>query len=197
MRAIAARDAATLIAHLKRIARARNTTRAQLRDAAACLLGMHGLRIGEVLQLEVSDFLLRDQKLKVRTLKRGPWRIVPIDTATWSVLLKLRKQAEQNKIALVFRTSTNKKCDPKNLRSQFQSWSRMAINATPRFHDMRHTVAQCVYEQSGHDLLIVKKLLGHKSIESTLIYLQGGKELREMMPTIVFAPKKKQKAPQA
>jgi len=45
-----------------------------------------------------------------------------------------------------------------------------------RFHSLRHTFAMRVYARTK-DLLLVKKLLGHRSINSTLVYAEALDEL--------------------
>ena len=37
-------------------------------------------------------------------------------------------------------------------------------------HSLRHTAATIMYEETKGDILMVKKFLGHSSIESTEIY---------------------------
>jgi integrase len=44
-------------------------------------------------------------------------------------------------------------------------------------HSMRKTYAYKIYTESGHDIVAVKELLGHSSIEITKRYLGLDKEL--------------------
>ena len=40
------------------------------------------------------------------------------------------------------------------------------------FHSLRHTFSKKLYEKSNNNILLVSKVLGHKSLNYTQIYLQ-------------------------
>lgn len=44
-------------------------------------------------------------------------------------------------------------------------------------HSMRKTYAYRIYEKNGHDLLAIKEMLGHSSIEETKVYLGLDREV--------------------
>ena len=49
-------------------------------------------------------------------------------------------------------------------------------------HTLRHTGATLMYDENNTDILIIKEILGHKSISSTEIYTHvANKRLRELM----------------
>ena len=49
-------------------------------------------------------------------------------------------------------------------------------------HTLRHTGATLMYDENNTDILIIKEILGHKSICSTEIYTHvANKRLRELM----------------
>ena len=49
-------------------------------------------------------------------------------------------------------------------------------------HTLRHTGATLMYDENNTDILIIKEILGHKSISSTEIYTHvDNKRLRELM----------------
>ena len=40
-------------------------------------------------------------------------------------------------------------------------------------HSLRKTFAKCIYERSGHDIILTKRALGHAAISSTARYLES------------------------
>jgi len=153
------------------------------RNATACLLGLHGLRIGEVCQLQLADLKPRKMAIFVRTLKEGPPSDVPIDPETWRSLLREARRSRDRHSTFLLSTRTGNAVDRGNLRR----WWRRQRERTPikscRFHDFRHAAARTVFERSN-DPFVAKKLLRHRKIETTFIYLTEGAELeREWLPT--------------
>lgn len=49
-------------------------------------------------------------------------------------------------------------------------------------HTLRHTGATLMYNETDADILIIKVILGHESLESTQLYTQvSNKKLKELM----------------
>lgn len=49
-------------------------------------------------------------------------------------------------------------------------------------HSLRHTGATLMYDENNTDILIIKEILGHKSINSTEIYTHvANKKVKELM----------------
>lgn len=146
-------------------------TKHQRRDVLAVLLGLSGLRIQEVCNLNRND-LREDSEgrywLRVRTLKGGRRRDVPIEPSLADQLRSLRHRKSSGPMLEV---DSGRRLSTRNLR---RSWHaiRVAASIDPaRFHDLRHTAAMAAWEQSGHNLFVVSTLLGHAKIENTRIYL--------------------------
>lgn len=68
---------------------------------------------------------------------------------------------------LVFRTDTGRPISASHLRQQFKSALRETSLPDVRFHDLRHTAASLMLS-AGVDMSIVKELLGHANIGTTI-----------------------------
>jgi integrase len=154
--------------------RQRRTVR---RDALAIALGLHGLRIEEVCRSQAKDFSPTARTLHVKTIKRGVPRDVPLHQSLADALLAWRQEAKLGGGPLL-PTSTGQPCDTKQLWRSFNRLSKKLFGEAWKFHALRHTFAMRVLVQT-EDIMLVKKLLGHRSLASTQEYLDARKELPE------------------
>ena len=149
------------------------------RAAAGIMLGLHGLRCGEVCGLRVNEFSSVHGAIFVRTLKNGAPRKVEIEGRFAQWLAKLAHGVPGS--ASILRTGSGRGFDTSHFR---RSWHRLSLRWVGRevnFHALRHTAAMRLYDATK-DLLLVKDFLGHKSLSSTQVYLSSGKSVREHMP---------------
>jgi integrase len=132
------------------------------------LLKETGMRSGEAIRLKWKhlDFVTKNVRIN-NPEKRGNTRIIRISDKLIAMLKALRPKSDQ-----VFRGSVH--C----LRSNFGIQRNRAAEKlkNPRlqrisFHTFRHWKATMEYHRTK-DILHVKRLLGHKSINSTLLYTQ-------------------------
>jgi integrase len=162
-----------------------------------CLIGLlsvTGLRISEVLNLELGDVDLEDAVLTIRGAKLGRSRLVPIHQTTCTVLadyLRRRKQLLGCRVSsYVFVTSRGTRLDMGRVHRTFYALSRQTglraegANKGPRLHDFRHRFAVEVlirWYQSGVDawqlLPVLSTYLGHIYVAGTYWYLSGSPEL--------------------
>lgn len=132
------------------------------------LLYATGARISEALNLRVSDIDSTQMLIHIRHGKGDKHRQVPLSK---KLLLILRAYyTKYRPKEYLFETSTGRKL----YESVIQDWCREACRAakirtriTP--HILRHSLASHLLE-SGTDIRIIQELLGHSSINSTLIY---------------------------
>ena len=131
------------------------------------LLKETGMRSGEAWQLEWTDFNFDHRTVSVTPEKGSNPRSLPISTELIAMLKGL-----SNKSNKVFTGSV------RHFRRNFRK-QRKRITAklkNPRidhitFHTLRHFKATMEYHKTK-DILHVKQILGHKSINSTLLYTQ-------------------------
>jgi len=125
-----------------------------------------GMRKGEILSLkwDFIDFkndIIHVEEIEVKQKRGSPKsatrRDVPMCQEVKEALEKIPRKAEK-----VF-------CDIIDPRDAFRNACQRAGIENFRFHDLRHTFASHLAIQ-GVSLLVIKELLGHKTLEMTLRY---------------------------
>jgi integrase/recombinase XerD len=139
-----------------------------LLDRAAFYLMWHGgLRISEVEELRLEDLDLPQRKLMVRQGKGRQDRAIYLtDTAVRAVrdYLSVRGQGEGDHVFLYRHLPVCKDL----LRCRIKaSGERVGVKVTP--HQLRHTCATQLLN-AGCKITSIQQLLGHRRIDSTLIY---------------------------
>jgi site-specific recombinase XerD len=155
----------------------------------ACLRLMYhcGLRVGEVVRIEVKDIHGRENppRLHVRNGKGGKDRFVPL---TPGMVAELRQwwRTHQNRRFLfpspgrgwADRTLTlsqqmNLSAEPMSVGAVQMAWrlarAASGVNPASTTHTLRHSYATHLLEE-GVSLVQISRYLGHESIETTVIY---------------------------
>ncbi len=162
-----------------------------------CLLGLlsvTGMRLGEVIRLEVGDVDLAQGLLTIRQTKFGKSRLAPIADSTRSALAEYRAHRDRFAKRLAppqfFISGRRTALDPGHIhRTFYQLLDQAEVHAPvgvprPRLHDLRHRFAiQTLlrWYRSGQDverhLPTLSTFLGHVRIEHTYWYLSTCPEL--------------------
>lgn len=135
-----------------------------------------GLRISEVATLKVSDILSKEHKIKV--LGKGKKeRYVPLPDITLK-LLRMYWLENKDKITNdylfpnIIKTKNNiQHINCATIKEAFEKIKKN--NNLPdsiTFHTLRHSFA-CEYIKSGGEIWELRLILGHASINSTMVYL--------------------------
>jgi len=132
------------------------------------LLKETGMRIGEAWKLEWTDFNEKNRNLKCTPEKHGRPRMFKVSSRLVSMLKALPKHSKY-----IF-SKKNMSAHTANFIRQRRRLAKKLQN--PRlekitFHTLRHFYATMLYHKTK-DILYVKQMLGHRSIQSTLIYTQ-------------------------
>ena len=130
-----------------------------------------GLRLSELLNLEINDYDQQDDCVRV-TGKGNKQRVVPVGSKarqaikTW---LALREQFNPQTDAL-FVSQRGTALHPSTIQKRFKQWGiKQGIDRNVHPHLLRHSFASHILESSG-DLRSVQELLGHADISTTQIY---------------------------
>jgi integrase len=130
--------------------------------AALRLLVLTGCRVSEVLTLRWDDVDFERRCLRFRDSKTGP-KVVPLNAPALEVFEKIERSSEW-----VFAAREGHR----PMRSPWEAWYRMRERAGlegVRMHDLRHSFAS-VGASSGHSLLVIGALLGHRRAATTQRY---------------------------
>jgi integrase/recombinase XerC len=137
------------------------------------LLYSSGLRLAELVALDLADLDLHDATVRV-TGKGNKTRIVPVGGHARNALrawLAVRSPlaADPHEPA-VFLGSRGRRIAPRSVQARVRLWARrQGIEASVSPHLFRHSFASHLLE-SSQDLRGVQELLGHADISTTQIY---------------------------
>jgi integrase/recombinase XerC len=147
-----------------------------LRDAAIVKLILYaGLRVGELIQLRLSDIILDDRKgsVIVREGKGTKRREIPLNNKARKAMLdylQVRPEIESNYLFLGQRNEGIKSKTVQRSVTRFSDPIGMR-DVTP--HTLRHTFAKSLID-SDVSLDKVATLLGHSNLNTTRIYTTPG-----------------------
>lgn len=143
-----------------------------------------GLRISEVASLKVKDILSKEHKIKIIG-KGNKERFAPLPNITLK-LLRLYWTQNKHKInEYLFPASCNAKDKTNHINSYtikhaFQKIkNNNNLDDTITFHTLRHSFAT-EYIKSGGDVWELRSLLGHSSINSTMVYLHMAEDFSKV-----------------
>lgn len=146
------------------------TTTLGRRDRAILtLIYSVGLRVSEICSLRLCDINLSDGRILVSG-KGGRERYVPLDTTVEEVI-KEYLSSRTSSIPEVFVSKKGGALTPRAIQFMVKKYADEASvskRVTP--HTLRHTCATHLLQEGAH-LVSIQKLLGHKSLNTTQIYL--------------------------
>lgn len=128
-----------------------------------------GLRINEVLNLRKEDVDLDNMLIKVQKGKGDKQRIVPFSMALRRILFKHINTHSNSRSEFVFSTASGSRQAYRNATNFLKTIGTRVGKPNLRFHLLRHTFATA-YIRSGGNVALLRKILGHSSIATTMIY---------------------------
>lgn len=137
-----------------------------------------GLRISEVVKLNVNDLDLIDKKIKIKLSKGQKDRTLDIPNELNECLtqyLDYRKDMniEGNHLFFSIRKSRITDNGLRDLINRIKDKSGIDKHITP--HKLRHTCASLL-RRSGASVEDIKEILGHEKVETTMIYAHANDE---------------------
>ena len=136
------------------------------------LLYSSGLRLAELVGLDLSDLDLADRTVRV-TGKGRKARIVPVGSKAIAALgawLRARTEVAVSGEMAVFIGRGGRRIGPRAVQARVAWWARrqgLPVHLHP--HLFRHSFASHILE-SSQDLRGVQELLGHADIATTQVY---------------------------
>ena len=127
-----------------------------------------GLRLGELINLKISDIDSESMKIHIKQGKGKKDRYIMLSE---NVLKLLREYYKVYKpIEFIIEGQKGGKYSPKSVQSVFKSALKKAgIKKKASVHTLRHSFATHLLDE-GTDIRYIQELLGHKRLETTQIY---------------------------
>ena len=128
-----------------------------------------GLRVSEVVNLKIKDLNFSNLSLKIRNTKGHKDRFTLLSEKSVGEIIKLIEGRDGNEY--IFLTLYNKKYTIRTVQMIFTTALKKSnLQKKPTCHTLRHCFATHLVE-SGTDIKSVKTLLGHKSVKTTMVYV--------------------------
>ena len=138
-----------------------------------------GLRCAEAIKLKPGDIKWKENRLIVREGKGGDDRALPLnqDLLGW---LKRWQEARPKGAKTFFTTIKGGKLSDRYVRKMVERYAERACIADKHVHPhtLRHSFATETYRKTKN-LRLTQKMLGHKSISTTMIYTHVSDEEAE------------------
>ena len=145
-----------------------------LRDYCIIVLFLNcGMRLSELVNLNVRDVNFSEKTMRLLG-KGNKERIIYINNACVDAIqnyIKSRKNPPNEPNAL-FLSKFNKRISKRRVQQIVEAAFKAAGLDNQGFsaHKLRHTAATLMYQHGNTDTLVLKEILGHKSIATTEIY---------------------------
>lgn len=146
----------------------------QERDYCILVLFLNcGMRLSELVGIDFKDYSRENRTLRLLGKGRKE-RIIYLNDACVNALddyLKVRPNVESEPNA-IFLSRNNKRIDKRRVQQIVEENLNKAGlgNLGVSTHKLRHTAATLMYQHGNVDTLVLKNILGHKSIATTEIY---------------------------
>ncbi len=146
-----------------------------------------GLRLSELIKLNVSDINFNEKELLVRRSKYKRSRVIPFNRKIQQVILhwldtrdNYLPTGSSEDAFLILRYTSNQ---PSNQWLQHEYWKinkkHEAINFHVTAQRLRHHFACRLYYELGYEIYDVSWVLGHESIKTTMVYLGIDEHMRK------------------
>ncbi len=131
-----------------------------------------GLRLAELVQLNVKNITVGTQELRVIG-KGNKERVAPFSgqAVIWAEKwLSVRSQLAKSDEVALFVSKRGTRISPRTVQKRLEEWGiKQSIPSHINPHKLRHSFATHMLESSG-DLRAVQELLGHANLSTTQIY---------------------------
>lgn len=172
-----------------------------LRDYCIITLFINcGMRLSELVGLNMQDINLYERSMRLLG-KGNKERIIHINDACADAIvsyLPTRKESETERNAL-FLSKQGNRISNRRVEQVVENALKDSNldNRGMSTHKLRHTAATLMYQHGNVDTLVLKEILGHKSISTTEIYTHISNDtLKEAMDASPLANIKNKKKPE-
>ena len=138
-----------------------------------------GIRLGSAIALDVDDVDLDAGQIQIRTTKGNRPEQVILGK---KITTHLRRYFRDRHTGPLFTNRHGQRLSCRQVQRRFSEWIEKAgIERAASVHCLRHTLGTSLYRRTG-DIFLVKEMLRHRSIASTLVYARtNDDQLRSML----------------
>ncbi|MBA7492301.1 Tyrosine recombinase XerC [subsurface metagenome] len=128
-----------------------------------------GLRVGELLNLRLSDIKKKDNAIKVDNAKKQSSRMVYVPEYLFHYIDEWKKIRPESKF--LFCSRYGKKLLPGYIQKMIKRYAKKVDpNKDIHPHCLRHSIAT-IWLKEGRNIRGIQKQLGHKNLNTTQIYM--------------------------
>ena len=135
-----------------------------------------GIRVNELVNIDISDLDLTEGYIKIRKAKGNKERLIPVGSivqkSLWKYINQYRPQPLTRKVTMLFLSEHGLPLTRSGVQQMLRRYGKIAgvteVRCSP--HTFRHTFAKC-YLLNGGDIFSLQKILGHSSLASVRLYL--------------------------
>lgn len=147
---------------------------------ALALQATLGFRASDIVNLKVSDF--NRSKFAIKEIKTGKWQNRDLNDTMYNKLLEYAVNNKLDKNDFIYPNKV------RNMQQQLKIITDYLGYKNIGTHSFRKLFAHTLYEESGHDIELVRHVLNHSDIKTTMRYLGVSvKKLKEMSSKIDFS----------
>lgn len=147
---------------------------------ALALQATLGFRASDIVNLKVSDF--NRSKFAIKEIKTGKWQNRDLNDSMYNKLLEYAVNNNLDKDDFIYPNKV------RNMQQQLKIITDYLGYKNIGTHSFRKLFAHTLYEESGHDIELVRHVLNHSDIKTTMRYLGVSmKKLKEMSNKIDFS----------
>ena len=152
------------------------------------LLLNNGLRVSELINLEFEDYDKDNQTITI-TRKGGLRKTIPISNEVNYAISKYLIYRKNTGCTKLFVSNGGNKMSTNSIDRTIKKLKNKAnIETNISAHSLRRTLATDLHK-SGYDIKEIKDVLGHKSINTTAIYIKDEDEnIRKVVKEHGFTP---------
>lgn len=162
--------------------------------AITCIFLNCSLRVSELVGINISDIKMDNSEHSLKITGKGSkQRIIYLNDAVCEAInkyMETRPNLDKNNkdYNALFLSSRKKRISKRSVQEiiklelieLMKSFEKKSEDY--HTHTLRHTGATLMYNETDADILIIKVILGHESLESTQLYTQvSNKKLKELM----------------
>ncbi len=143
----------------------------EIRDLAMFeLFYSSGLRLSELVGINIEDLDLNNRSLRIRKGKGDKQRDLPVGSKAINAINTWLSQRPQTTISALFISQRGNRLSQRSIQLRLQQWCRKkGLEEHVHPHMLRHSFASHLLE-SSQDIRAVQELLGHSNISTTQIY---------------------------